>query len=35
MIKAAVYAYGIARPADIDDKTGKEVLKAIVDSRLP
>ncbi|MGP0090453.1 MAG: PaaI family thioesterase [Xanthobacteraceae bacterium] len=35
MTEAAAYAYGIARPADIADKTGKEILQAIVDGRLP
>jgi len=35
MPEATAHAYGIARPADIADKTGKEILQAIVDGRLP
>jgi len=29
------YAYGLASPADIAGMTGKEVLQAIIDGRLP
>jgi uncharacterized protein (TIGR00369 family) len=35
MLATAPYAYGLAKPEDIAGKTGKEILQAIIDGRLP
>lgn len=32
---AAAFTYGVATPQDIAGKTGKEILQAIIDGRLP
>jgi uncharacterized protein (TIGR00369 family) len=35
MSAAAAYAYGVAKPENVVDKTGKEILQAIIDGHLP
>ena len=35
MLATAPYACGLAKPEDIAGKTGKEILQAIIDGRLP